>query len=102
MPVYVYHCDNCGTQFEKNQRFSDEPLKIALNVGRKHCTKSSPLRLVLFTRVPAFIQPTIAPVPAACLPPAAQKKAAAKRPSLLEPAKESTNHLQKKIRHSLL
>ncbi len=35
MPVYVYHCDNCGNQFEKNQRFSDEPLKICPECGKK-------------------------------------------------------------------
>jgi len=27
MPIYTYHCDNCGVQFERRQKFSDEPLK---------------------------------------------------------------------------
>jgi len=27
MPVYVYHCDYCGFQFEQQQKFSDNPLK---------------------------------------------------------------------------
>lgn len=27
MPIYTYHCDNCGLQFERQQKFSDEPLK---------------------------------------------------------------------------
>jgi len=27
MPIYVYHCSNCGYQFEQNQSFSDPPLK---------------------------------------------------------------------------
>jgi len=27
MPLYVYHCSNCGFQFEQNQSFSDAPLK---------------------------------------------------------------------------
>lgn len=27
MPVYVYHCDLCGYQFEQQQKFSDKPLK---------------------------------------------------------------------------
>lgn len=27
MPVYVYHCDQCGFQFEQQQKFSDNPLK---------------------------------------------------------------------------
>jgi putative FmdB family regulatory protein len=27
MPIYTYHCENCGVQFERRQRFSDTPLK---------------------------------------------------------------------------
>ena len=34
MPVYVYHCDNCGHQFEINQRFSDDPLKKCPECGK--------------------------------------------------------------------
>lgn len=26
MPVYTYHCDACGKEFEVTQRMSDEPL----------------------------------------------------------------------------
>lgn len=28
MPLYEYHCDSCGENFEKLQRFSDEPLTL--------------------------------------------------------------------------
>lgn len=28
MPVYVYRCENCGIQFDKFQKFSEEPLTI--------------------------------------------------------------------------
>lgn len=28
MPTYVYGCDACGHQFEKSQKFSDEPVRI--------------------------------------------------------------------------
>ena len=28
MPIYTYRCENCGVQFERRQKFSDEPLKI--------------------------------------------------------------------------
>ncbi len=28
MPVYTYRCENCGVQFEREQSFSDAPLKI--------------------------------------------------------------------------
>jgi putative FmdB family regulatory protein len=48
MPVYVYHCDNCGTQFEKNQRFSDEPLKICPECGKKtlHKVITAPVSVI--------------------------------------------------------
>ncbi len=27
MPIYTYRCENCGVQFERRQKFSDNPLK---------------------------------------------------------------------------
>ena len=27
MPMYTYRCENCGVQFERRQKFSDDPLK---------------------------------------------------------------------------
>ena len=27
MPIYTYRCENCGVQFERQQKFSDDPLK---------------------------------------------------------------------------
>ena len=27
MPIYTYQCENCGVRFERQQKFSDEPLK---------------------------------------------------------------------------
>lgn len=26
MPLYTYRCDNCGVQFDRQQKFSDPPL----------------------------------------------------------------------------
>jgi len=26
MPIYTYRCENCGVQFERRQKFSDDPL----------------------------------------------------------------------------
>jgi len=34
MPVYVYHCANCGYEFEQQQSFSDKPLKICPECGQ--------------------------------------------------------------------
>ncbi|MBS1249792.1 MAG: hypothetical protein MAG431_01376 [Chloroflexi bacterium] len=28
MPTYAYRCENCGVQFDRRQKFSDEPLKV--------------------------------------------------------------------------
>ncbi len=28
MPIYTYRCENCGIQFDRRQKFSDDPLTI--------------------------------------------------------------------------
>jgi len=28
MPVYTYHCENCGVTFDQRQSFSDDALKV--------------------------------------------------------------------------
>jgi putative FmdB family regulatory protein len=28
MPIYTYRCENCGVQFDRRQKFSDEPLQV--------------------------------------------------------------------------
>lgn len=33
MPTYVYGCDACGHQFEKFQKFSDEPVRVCPACG---------------------------------------------------------------------
>jgi putative FmdB family regulatory protein len=27
MPIYTYQCENCGVRFERQQKFTEEPLK---------------------------------------------------------------------------
>lgn len=39
MPVYKYHCDNCGVEFEKQQSFRDEPLVRCKECGKKTLRK---------------------------------------------------------------
>lgn len=39
MPIYIYHCDNCGVQFEKQQSFSDHPLVRCPECGKKSLKK---------------------------------------------------------------
>lgn len=35
MPTYQYACPDCGTEFEKFQKFTDEPVKKCPNCGKK-------------------------------------------------------------------
>jgi putative FmdB family regulatory protein len=28
MPIYTYRCEHCGVQFDRRQKFSDEPLTV--------------------------------------------------------------------------
>jgi len=37
MPIYEYHCDACGKEFEEMQKFSDAPIdKCPLCGGHAH------------------------------------------------------------------
>lgn len=33
MPIYTYRCENCGVQFDRQQHFSDAPLKRCPECG---------------------------------------------------------------------
>ena len=39
MPVYTYHCSNCGVQFEKQQSFSDQSLIKCPECGKRALKK---------------------------------------------------------------
>jgi len=39
MPVYTYHCDRCGVQFEMRQKFSDDPLTKCPECNQKALRK---------------------------------------------------------------
>lgn len=39
MPVYTYRCENCGIQFEANQKFTDSPLTRCPECGKKSLRK---------------------------------------------------------------
>ena len=39
MPVYIYQCENCGVQFDKQQSFSDQPLIRCPECGKKALKK---------------------------------------------------------------
>jgi putative FmdB family regulatory protein len=39
MPVYTYRCENCGIQFDREQSFSEAPLKICPECRKKSLKK---------------------------------------------------------------
>lgn len=39
MPVYTYRCEDCGVQFEKTQKFTDQPLTRCPECGKKALRK---------------------------------------------------------------
>lgn len=39
MPVYTYHCDNCGIQFDATQKFTDAHLIQCPECGKKTLRK---------------------------------------------------------------
>jgi putative FmdB family regulatory protein len=39
MPVYTYRCESCGIQFEKTQKFSDQPLTRCPECNQKALRK---------------------------------------------------------------
>lgn len=39
MPVYTYRCESCGIQFERNQKFSDQPLTRCPECNKKSLRK---------------------------------------------------------------
>ena len=39
MPVYTYQCENCGIQFDQNQKFTDPPLTKCPECGKKSLKK---------------------------------------------------------------
>lgn len=39
MPIYTYRCENCGVQFERTQKFSDQPLTRCPECNKKTLRK---------------------------------------------------------------
>lgn len=39
MPIYTYRCENCGVQFERQQKFSDQPLTRCPECSKKTLRK---------------------------------------------------------------
>lgn len=39
MPVYAYRCGTCGVQFDRQQKFSDQPLSRCPECGKKSLHK---------------------------------------------------------------
>jgi putative FmdB family regulatory protein len=39
MPIYTYRCENCGVQFERQQSYTDNPLKTCPECRKKALKK---------------------------------------------------------------
>ena len=39
MPVYTYRCEECGVQFDRSQKFSEQPLTRCPECGKKSLRK---------------------------------------------------------------
>ncbi len=39
MPIYTYRCENCGVQFERQQKFNDPPLTRCPECNKKALRK---------------------------------------------------------------
>ena len=39
MPVYTYRCESCGVQFERHQKFTDQPLSRCPECNKKALRK---------------------------------------------------------------
>jgi len=39
MPIYTYRCENCGVQFDRTQKFTDNPLTQCPECGKKTLRK---------------------------------------------------------------
>jgi putative FmdB family regulatory protein len=46
MPIYTYRCENCGVQFERQQKFSDQPLTRCPECGKNLRKVYTPVGIV--------------------------------------------------------
>ncbi len=47
MPVYTYRCETCGVQFDRQQSYSDAPLKVCPECRKRSLKKViSPVRII--------------------------------------------------------
>jgi putative FmdB family regulatory protein len=47
MPVYTYRCESCGVQFDRQQSYTDTPLKVCPECRKRSLKKViSPVRIV--------------------------------------------------------
>ena len=47
MPVYTYRCESCGVQFERQQSYTEAPLKVCPECRKRSLKKViSPVRII--------------------------------------------------------
>jgi putative FmdB family regulatory protein len=89
MPVYTYRCESCGVQFERQQSYTDAPLKICPECRKKTLKKViSPVRVVF--KGSGFYSTDHRPSAASSTPAPTQKDEKKDTGKAAKPAKEST------------
>jgi putative FmdB family regulatory protein len=48
MPVYTYRCDHCGVEFDRKQKFADDPLKNCPECNKKSLRKIYKPAVIVF------------------------------------------------------
>jgi len=86
MPVYAYRCGSCGVQFERQQSFTDAPLKTCPECRKKSLKKIiSPVGVVF--KGSGFYSTDNRPSSGASSAPAAKKEDKKETSKSTEPAK---------------
>lgn len=87
MPVYTYRCDSCGVQFERQQSYTDAPLKNCPECRKKTIKKViSPVRVVF--KGSGFYSTDHRPSAASSSPAPSQKEEKKETGKASKPAKE--------------
>lgn len=86
MPVYQYACPDCGHQFERQQKFTDEKLKVCPNCHKRHIHRVVGQVSVAFRGSGFYVNDSRGSNPAGVKPKTPDSKPAEGAPSETTPA----------------
>ncbi|MBK8833338.1 MAG: FmdB family transcriptional regulator [Anaerolineae bacterium] len=90
MPVYQYACPDCGHQFERQQKFTDEKLKVCPNCHKRHIHRVVGQVSVAFRGSGFYVNDSRGSNPAGVKPKTPDSKPAEGAPSESTPAESKT------------